>query len=297
MKLMCIMISYTSSFCFMRVISCSSLLYINQAWFSAYIGADMFIYLFFKIVRNNFRYWLRIDGLPGLFISLLTRVVVKFVNDFTLNPQFRHPMDVGGIYWTFNMIAHQLFCFVSVYLLQEFGEDIDEARVTALWIIVTALFIFTNANFCWFLTLINKKYLTTFFDMRTGKQFLCDLFRDASTDKEKFYIFSKHKSYYKSINKEIKEWLTEENWERWEENDDEEDNSSWFNPKGISHIPEELLPPAVLASMGGAKGRRASIDAMKEEEKKFANSGMKVRRNSNLQIVAPSAPTVGDENV
>jgi len=258
----------------------------------------MLIYIVFKSVRRDYRHWLRINGPLGLFASLLMRLVVKFVNDFTLNPQFRHQMDLGGAYWTFNMIAHQLFCFVSVYLLQEYGENVDEARVNALWIIVSTLFVITNVNFGWFLMLINKKYLITFFDTRTGKQFLCDVFRNAKTDMEKFYVFNKHKSYYKSVNKEIKEWLTVENWKRWVDNDGVKDNESWFNAKSISRIPEELLPPAVLAEMGGAKGRRASIDAMKEEEK-VANPLVKVRRNSNLQLIVPPPATIvaADENV
>ena len=53
-------------------------------------------------------------------------------------------------------------------------------------------------------------------------------------------MFSKHKSYYKSINNEIKIWL-EENYEKWEE-----DGEEWFNAKMIKKIPVELLPAKAL---------------------------------------------------
>ena len=75
----------------------------------------------------------------------------------------------------------------------------------------------------WFLSLINRKYLRTVYDTRTGKQFLCDVFLNAKTDKDRFYIFGKHASYYKSIEPEIKEWL-KENWERWDNEGGDEDN-------------------------------------------------------------------------
>ena len=164
----------------------------------------MLIYIVFKSLRRDYRHWLRINGPLGLFASLLMRLVVKFVNDFTLNPQFRHQMDLGGAYWTFNMIAHQLFCFVSVYLLQEYGENVDEARVNALWIIVSTLFVITNVNFGWFLTLINKKYLITFFDTRTGQQFLCDVFRNAKSDGRSFMSSTNTKVITRASTKRLK---------------------------------------------------------------------------------------------
>ena len=49
----------------------------------------------------------------------------------------------------------------------------------------------------------------------------------------------------------------------------------------ISRIPVEMLPANALRDMGGVKGRRASIDAMKKDKEKTT----KVRRYSNLQVI------------
>ena len=130
-------------------------------------------------------------------------------------------------------------------------------------------------NFLGFLKFINREYITTFFNNQTAKEFLCETWRNGKTDKERVYIFSKHRSYYKSINKELKVWIGE-NWDNWEEGREE-----WFNAKMISRIPSDMLPDQVLESMGGKQGRKASIEVMKEEEKEKK----RVRRGSDLKII------------
>ena len=173
------------------------------------------------------------------------------------------------------MIANQAFCFVSVYLYS--AGDGGNVIILNLWLIVSGLLSFSMLCFVTFMVLIKKEYRHTFYSTITGKAFLCETWRNAKTDREKFNVFSKHKRYYKSINKDIKLWL-EENWDRW--NHDGED---WFTAKRIAKIPSNLLPAKVLSDMGGLKGRRRSIIKMKEEEKKPANK--KARRGSNLKII------------
>ena len=97
--------------------------------------------------------------------------------------------------------------------------------------------------------------------------------REASTNREKFYIFRKHKSYYFSINEDVKLWLTE-NWDRWEE-----ERPDWWTAKLISKIPADLLPVSALARMGGKTGRRISIAAMKKDN----NEKMKGGRKQNVR--------------
>ena len=144
-------------------------------------------------------------------------------------------------------------------------------------------------NFTLFLWYINKEYLGTFYSIKTGFQFLCEQWRDATTDKEKFYIFSKHKSYYFSINEDVKLWL-EENWENWEE-----ERPVWWTAKIISKIPADMLPASALASMGGVAGRRKSIDAMKKEAKEKGGSKRKQSvRGADLKIIPD---VVGEEEV
>ena len=155
-----------------------------------------------------------------------------------------------------------------MYLYEKHSDASDEL-ISILWKIVSGLFVMSMLSFCLFLASINRDYIKTFFNTQTGQEFLCETWRNAKVDKEKFYVFSKHKSYYKSINKELEEWLLE-NWDKWEE-----DKEEWFNIQTISKIPDELIPKVVMKKYGGKKGRRksdkaaikAEVDKEVEEEK------------------------------
>jgi len=123
------------------------------------------------------------------------------------------------------------------------GNVLDEV----LPIVVVVLFVFSIIGFISFLLSINMQYLRTFTDIRTGKQSVCDNWTDVTTDRERFRVFSKHKSYYKSINKEIKVWLNE-NWGKWEVQKED-----WFTPEIINKIPVELLPAEALKKKYGVR--------------------------------------------
>ena len=129
--------------------------------------------------------------------------------------------------------------------------------------LVGGLFLFSMMNFGGFLILINKDYLWTFLDTRTGKQFECDKFHTSATDFEKFKIIvGTHRSYYDYIQEDIMKWLND-NWLDWEESSPE-----WFTAENIAKVPSDMLPVHVLKGMGGISGRKASIAAMEENAKK-----------------------------
>ena len=274
------------------------------------MALDQSIYFLFKLLKGDWRYHLRLNGFLSWIFSSTTRVVIKTIVDFTLIIHFRHPFELGGIYWSTNLVVNQMFCFVSVYLYRKYSAEINinstnssqsaapsfapvgatgtldgnQSQTTQsalpLWELVIGLFILPMLSFGLFLSRIKKEYLVTFYDNRTGSQFLCDNWRNGTSDKERFYVFSKHPSLYKSINKELKDWLSD-NWEKWEEEKEE-----WFTEKMIGKIPDELLPEKFSRKLGvDAKGRRKSMDAMiKVEEKEVEVE--KVRRASAAQVVS-----------
>ena len=55
-----------------------------------------------KAVRGDFHYWLPVDGLLGVFASIMLRVMSKWLCDFTGMLHLRHPQEIGGLYWTAN---------------------------------------------------------------------------------------------------------------------------------------------------------------------------------------------------
>ena len=300
---MFLMISMSASHVLLKVIGCSLMLRMNQTWFIIYMASDQSMYFLYKLLRGDWRYGLRLPGMVSWIVSMFVRVMIKTIVDFTLIIHYRHPFDLGGIYWSTNIVLNQAFCFVSVYLYRKYSAEmtktnstdtsatdngtldgIDSSQVTTpptlpLVELVIGLFVLSMLSFGFFLSRINKEYLVTFYDPRTASQFLCDNWRNGISDKERFYVFSKHPSLYESINKELKDWLSE-NWSKWEE-----EREDWFTAKVIGKIPSELLPEKFSCKLGvDVKGRRKSIDAMiKAEEKEVVVE--KARRASAAQIV------------
>ena len=149
------------------------------------------------------------------WINVYNAFTVKLIVDFTLIVHHRHPFELGGAYWSMNIVLNQLFCFVAIFLYKRYlneeitanaefeGYSIEEPFVrcnatdicnsnstdicyrddficeetaleSSLWALVAGLFAVSMISFGLFLTLINRNYLWTFFDMRTGKQFVLD---------------------------------------------------------------------------------------------------------------------------
>ena len=74
----------------------------------------MVVYLVYKLVRGDFRYWVPLPQGTSLSVSLITRVVVKVVCDFTGFLHARHPHEMGGFYWLMNMVWTQASVFGAI---------------------------------------------------------------------------------------------------------------------------------------------------------------------------------------
>ena len=90
--------------------------------------------------------------------------------------------------------------------------------------------------FAAFLANINKGYKSTFFSTLTGKQFVCQRFREAASDKAKIDVFANNESYYEDIRAEVKEWVAE-NWTKWNY-----EKPEWFSSRVIIGITKEMIP-------------------------------------------------------
>jgi len=305
LQVMVLMVIMTASHVLMKVLACSLILRFSNVWFQFYVIGDLILFLCYKILRGDFRYWLNLPGLLSWIASVVFRTMVKTIVDFTLIVHFRHPFELGGMYWSANVVLNQLFCFASVYLYKKDLNDVlsdninyrdgteKDVRVSSrcnpadfdsynvhyvceesgleasLWNVVICLFVLSIFSFGGFLFSINREYWVTLFDTRTGTQFAVDNYKAAATDVMRFDIFTHHPIFYSSISEELYKWLTD-NWDRWE--DEEPD---WFTAAAILNIPEDILPVKFKLGLDGSKGeQRESFKLIVVEEEKA------VKRNS-----------------
>ena len=105
----------TCSFCLLFVLHTAhvlnrtimvALLVVTQGWFAAaYLGSDLLVFLIAKAARRDILYWMPNAGIP---VSLLVRFGSKVFADSTACVQFRHPQEVGGLYYTLNATLGQV---------------------------------------------------------------------------------------------------------------------------------------------------------------------------------------------
>jgi len=100
-------------------LSAAMLMLVKKRYFVLYMAGEMALYLLQKVFRGDFHYWLPIDGAFGLFASLVLRVIVKTVTDFT---GVIHVLKVRD-YW--NEVTDSTSCRVS-----SFSENLARVHPT-----------------------------------------------------------------------------------------------------------------------------------------------------------------------
>jgi len=143
-KLLMCMALNSASLLLARSLSMSLLLLVKKIYFLMYMSGDMALYLLYKVAREDFHYWMPVDGVAGLLVSLLMRVGVKLVSDFTGLIHCRCPQEVGGLYWTVNMFLALLASFASAFVYHaDTGEELElaaaEIEERAAWTLVGSL--------------------------------------------------------------------------------------------------------------------------------------------------------------
>jgi len=230
-----------------RSFSTAVIMNVNKRYFVVYWAADMALYLLQKVARGDFHYWVPVNGALGLFMSLMVRVIVKTIADFTGLIQFRGPQEMGGLYWTVNMFLALLASFVSVFVYYaDTGEAVElittgqnstafEIEERVAWTLVGSLSGAWVVVFGVFLLLMKKEYRQTFYSTMTGKQQIMDKFK-SEDDAMKATVLKKNKKIWRPIRGEVKEWVQAGYW-RWVE-----EKPLWFTEAWISKVPEDFIP-------------------------------------------------------
>ena len=242
----------------MLVIRCMTIVVLGLlggTWVSLYVGADMLLYLLVKVFRGDFWYWIPAGGNVEIVSSIVGRLLVKVVTDFTSIVQFRHPNEVGGMYWMFGFVLTMGSLPIAIVVAEK--GDVAEDRLTFAWRVVGTVIPCTVVLLAFFFFNIEKNYWVTFYSWQRGKDLTVKKFREGSDAGKANYTFLTSKHHWKAIEGEVRAWV-ETNWERWEE-----EKPKWFDDAMRARVPVEYIP-----DYGDARRResvrRASVDAEAE---------------------------------
>ncbi len=141
--------------------------------------------------------------------------------------------------WMWCLFVGQSSSFVAMYLFSvdygtQTGVDISEKKT--LWTLIGGLEASFFIFFAFFLSSMNRKYITTFFTTLTAKQSVVRIFRAAPSDLAKFDVFTNHESFYANIRGEVKDWVLEK-YESWID-----ESPVWFTDRVKAGIPDDMVP-------------------------------------------------------
>jgi len=143
--------------------------------------------------------------------------------------QMRHPVELGGMYWTVNMFLALVASFVSVWIGG--GGETE-------WLLVGKLSAAWVATFGLILLMMKKEYLGTFPSTKTGKQKMLDLFLKGEDDTTKMRVLGINKRLWVSIYPQVKDFVLA-NWSRWTE-----EKPDFFTSNFIARVPSDMIPAA-----------------------------------------------------
>ncbi|GMI28241.1 hypothetical protein TeGR_g4461, partial [Tetraparma gracilis] len=218
-----------------RSVSMALLAMVGGQWVLVYLVSDVSLYFTYKILRGDLWHWVPLEGAASIVQSVLERLVVKVLVDFTGVIQFRGAGEMGGCYFSFNMIVALAASFVATHIYYASLEEGKEAVMEEgdAWMMVGGL---SGGLICFeaaFLLLMKSGYKGTFFSTQTGYQYVQSKFLREG-DENKKAVFKYNKKQWLSIRGDVKAW-TLENWERWEEEQPE-----WFTDAWKARIDEDM---------------------------------------------------------
>jgi len=187
----------------------------------------------------------------AIVVSLAVRTGMKAVTDFTGLIQSRHPGELGGLYWSLNVLSAFVMSAASVVVYYEKGDG-DIMEQADAWTLAGVLVGAWILVFCVFLALSKKKYRVTFWSTKTGCQFVMDYFLKGTDDAVRSEIFMNNSRLWKSLRDQVMQW-TMVKWWRWQE-----EKPAWMTDVWLSHVPLNMIPREDKKRISSIKLRRKS---------------------------------------
>ncbi|GMH79500.1 hypothetical protein TL16_g08167 [Triparma laevis f. inornata] len=236
----------------LRTFSCALLAITNFNWLMWYLGADMVLFFLYKIARNDFHYFVPLNGALRFVASFITRFGEKLIVDFTMMIHLRNPNEVGGLPFVFSVVLSLVASFVSVsvYLGHYDGEEkIGGGDLQTVLITLSTIW---AASLIALVSVMNKDYLRTFYNMDTISDYNRRTVLDLREDQEelKALLFLDHQDTYKKWGDTILKPWTLSSWDRWEA-----EKPTWFTDAWIEHVPNDYIPWDWCVKYKKTKGR------------------------------------------
>jgi hypothetical protein len=248
------MLLFSASMLIVRCMTIVLLGTIGTKWAFAYIGTDLSLYLLVKLLRKDFWYWMPLEGFAAAVNSLLLRVTVKVITDFTSIVQFRHPNEVGGLFWMIGFLLTMGSLPIAMFVAEPY---VTERSMSIAWFVAVSFIPLAAVSFFVFTFIIERQYLSTFFSTQRGKDYTIMNFRNGDDSVKAKYIFKMTKHHWISIEEEVKAWV-EANWEQWEN-----EKPEWFTDTIKAKVPVEYIPITGDARRRESL-RRTSVDVEAE---------------------------------
>ena len=194
------------------------------------ILAEHVLYLIVKMLRNDIWYWIPVYGCLGMFKSFVARVFVKAVADWTSCVQFRHPNEVGGLYWTGTLLCTVVVGPLVALMHVSPSGTVPHSIVVRLMLTTCGCLL---VSFVVFLLSIEDHYVKSFFDKGTSSSYLQLKYMNAETDDSKHSIFTTNEHKWReAMGEDVRAWL-EERLPVWIES-----QPAWFDDHAKSIIPD-----------------------------------------------------------
>ena len=239
---------------------------INPSSAYSYLAVSMGAYLLYRVCRRDLHYWMPLEGKTGWIMSILVRMTVKIVTDFTGCIHFRHPKEVGGLYYSLTLLQAQVGSAVFAKLYVDANEgDADALAAETVYAFAATVSATWASSYALFFAHIKTGYAGTFIDTRSAVKYTVDVFNDPlAGDAQKAEVVTNTRLYWRSIEDEVQKSLAAK-WASWER-----EKPKFFTKVWISNLHDDMLPARVLAERGRSGRRRSSnTEAMfgaKEDE-------------------------------
>ena len=256
-----------------KVFSTALLLIVNPLILAGWVAVELAILFAYKILRRDFFYFVPWKGAFKYIGSLFERAFVLVLVNFTGLILFANPYELGGLYFSANVVLSQVGCWIVAYfyvtMLPDSPTKIPSDKIV---LVLSALLCSWSVTTLIFFRLINRSYWQIFYSTVTGSAFAKSYFVDGRDEATKAMIFTNSIELWRDIEDDVEAYVRC-NWERWEA-----DKPEWFNENFKSTVPDWMIPAANLeamnrrASLLGGLGRRKSIAAQQSRDHRRASA-------------------------